>query len=254
MRPAIKSWFPGPGDLSLCHRTHSYINMTTALLHLANVCKAYRVGPISTEVLRDVCLDVNEGDLLSIMGPSGSGKSTLMNIIGLLDQPTSGSYLMRGQEVGKMDDDELSNIRNATIGFVFQSFHLLPQLTAVENVGLPLTYRGLDADASGHRSREALARVGLTDRSAHKPNELSGGQQQRVAIARALVGRPAIMLADEPTGALDPRIGQEIMELFRELNADEGLTIIIITHDSKIAGQCGRHTRIENGTLIQEGP
>ena len=228
--------------------------MSTPLLHLADICKTYRVGPIFTEVLRGVCLDVNEGDLLSIMGPSGSGKSTLMNIIGLLDQPTSGSYLMRGHEVGTMDDDELSDIRNASIGFVFQSFHLLPQLTAVENVGLPLTYRGLAVDESGHRSREALARVGMADRGAHRPNELSGGQQQRVAIARALVGEPAIILADEPTGALDPRIGQEIMDLFRTLNADEGLTIIIITHDLKIAGQCKRHAHIENGTLMEEAP
>ena len=230
----------------------SGLNGTTRLLHLTEICTTYRVGPVFTEVLRGVCLDVNEGDLLSIMGPSGCGKSTLMNIIGLLDQPTSGSYLMREREVGTMDDDRLSDIRNASIGFVFQSFHLLPQLTAVENVSLPLTYRGLDADESGQRAREALDRVGMADRGAHRPNELSGGQQQRVAIARALVGNPAIILADEPTGALDPRIGQEIMELFRKLNADEGLTIIIITHDPKIAQQCTRHVRIENGALMEE--
>ena len=224
------------------------------MLHLADICKTYRVGPISTEVLRDVCLEVSEGDLLSIMGPSGCGKSTLMNIIGLLDQPTSGSYIMRGQEVGAMDDDELSHIRNASIGFVFQSFHLLPKLTATQNVCLPLTYRGVNEDESARRAREVLARVGMSDRGAHRPPELSGGQQQRVAIARALVGHPAIILADEPTGALDPRIGQEIMELFRKLNVDEGLTIIIITHDPKIAAQCKRRTRIENGSLLEEAP
>ena len=222
------------------------------MLRLANICKTYEIGPVSVEILQAIRLEVNEGDLLSIMGPSGCGKSTLMNIMGLLDQPTSGSYLLEGREVSTMHDDELSAIRNARIGFVFQSFHLLPRLTALENVGLPLTYRGLGSREIRERSREVLGRVGMEDRASHKPNELSGGQQQRVAIARALVGEPAIVLADEPTGALDPRIGQEIMQVFQELNAQERLTVVIITHDPKVARQCSRRTRILDGVLREE--
>ena len=222
------------------------------MLRLLDICKTYEIGPVSMDVLQDVRLDVNEGDLLSIMGPSGCGKSTLMNIMGLLDQPTSGSYLLEDREVSSMDDDELSTIRNARIGFVFQSFHLLPRFTAQENVGLPLTYRGLGAREISERSRAVLSKVGMEDRAAHRPNELSGGQQQRVAIARALVGDPAIVLADEPTGALDPRIGQEIMQLFQDLNVEEGLTVVIITHDPKIARQCNRRTRILDGVLDEE--
>ena len=222
------------------------------MLQLVDIRKTYEIGPITVEVLREVRLDVDAGDLLSIMGPSGCGKSTLMNIIGLLDQPTSGSYLLEGREVSAMDDDELSAIRNASIGFVFQSFHLLPRLTAQENVGLPLVYRGVGSTEIARRSREVLDRVGMADRADHKPNELSGGQQQRVAIARALVGEPTIVLADEPTGALDPRVGQEVMQLFRDLNAQEGITVVIITHDPKIARQCKRRTRISDGVLHEE--
>ena len=224
------------------------------MLRLVDICKTYHIGPVSTEILREVRLEVSEGDLLSIMGPSGCGKSTLMNIMGLLDQPTSGSYFLEGREVSTMHDDELSTIRNARIGFVFQSFHLLPRLSARENVGLPLMYRGLGAREIGKRSLAVLERVGMAERSGHRPSELSGGQQQRVAIARALVGEPALVLADEPTGALDPRIGQEIMQLFRELNADERLTVVIITHDPKIARQCTRRTRILDGVLQEEPP
>ena len=224
------------------------------MLRLVDIRKTYHIGPISVEVLRDVRLDVDAGDMLSIMGPSGCGKSTLMNIIGLLDRPTSGSYLLKGREVSAMDDDALSAIRNASIGFVFQSFHLLPRLTAQENVGLPLVYRGLGSTEIRRRSREVLDKVGMQDRADHRPSELSGGQQQRVAIARALVGAPTIVLADEPTGALDPQVGQEVMQLFRDLNAEEGITVVIITHDPKVARQCKRRTYINDGVLHEEAP
>ena len=222
-----------------------------ALIRLQEITRTYRVGPVATEVLQGVELDVREGDLLSIMGPSGCGKSTLMNIIGLLDRPTSGSYRLAGREVSAMSDDELSDLRNASIGFVFQSFHLLPRLTARENVGLPLTYRGLADGEIGLRADAALQKVGMAGQAAHRPDQLSGGQQQRVAIARALVGAPSIVLADEPTGALDPEIGEQIMGLFCRLNAEEGLTLIIITHDPKVARQCARQTRIQQGILSE---
>ena len=223
------------------------------MLHLNGVRRTYALGPVAVEVLRGVDLEVDRGDMLSIMGASGSGKSTLMNIIGLLDRPTGGSYLLEGREVSAMNDHELSAIRNARIGFVFQSFHLLPRLTAEENVGLPLVYRRMRDREIGHRAREVLDKVGMGDRADHKPNELSGGQQQRVAIARALVGEPAIVLADEPTGALDPRIGEEIMRLFLRLNAEERLTFVVITHDPAIARQCARRTRIQDGVLYEAG-
>ena len=222
------------------------------MLCLRDIRKTYTIGPITVEVLRGIGLDVERGDLVSIMGPSGCGKSTLMNIIGLLDPPTSGSYLLEGREVSSMGDNQLSTIRNARIGFVFQSFHLLPRLTALENVGLPLVYRGLRDKEIKRQAHEVLDKVGMHDRAGHKPNELSGGQQQRVAIARALVGAPALVLADEPTGALDPRIGQEIMQLFIRLNAEERLTVIVITHDPAIAQQCARRTRIHDGVLHEE--
>ena len=204
------------------------------------------------EVLRGVDLEVNRGDLVSIMGASGSGKSTLMNVIGLLDAPSSGSYSLDGREVSAMTDDRRSAIRNASIGFVFQSFHLLPRLTALENVRLPLMYRGAGGAEMGRRARAALERVGMGDRADHRPNELSGGQQQRVAIARALVGEPAIVLADEPTGALDPATGNDIMNLFAELNGEGRTTLIVITHDREVARRCPRRTWIEDGALLEE--
>ena len=222
------------------------------MLCLRDICRTYRVGSTSVDVLRGVYLEVNRGDLLSIIGPSGSGKSTLMNIIGLLDRPTDGSYFLDGREVSHMDDDELSALRNSSIGFVFQSFQLLGRLTAEENVGLPLMYRGLRDKEIRRRSRAVLERVGMGDRASHKPNELSGGQQQRVAIARALVGTPAIILADEPTGALDPDTGGEIMRLFLELNATDQLTVIVITHDRAVARQCVRRTRLVDGILKED--
>ena len=224
---------------------------TSDILRLKDIRKTYRVGPATVDVLRGVDLEVNRGDFVSVTGASGSGKSTLMNIIGLLDTPSSGSYSLDGREVSSMTDNRRSAIRNASIGFVFQSFHLLPRLTALENVVLPLMYRGAGRAEMSRRARRALERVGMADRADHKPNELSGGQQQRVAIARALVGEPAIVLADEPTGALDPTTGNDIMELFAELNRD-GTTLIVITHDPEVARRCARRTRIGDGALHEE--
>ena len=222
------------------------------MLHMADVRKTYVVGPATVEVLRGVDFDVNQGDLVSVMGASGSGKSTLMNIIGLLDSPTGGTYVLGGLEVSTMPDDRRSQLRNASIGFVFQSFNLLPQLTALENVRLPLVYRGIGSAEMNRRAAMALDRVGLGERAGHTPSEMSGGQQQRVAIARALVGEPDIVLADEPTGALDPATGNDIMDLFVHLNREEGTTIIVITHDTEVAGRCARRTRISDGLLREE--
>lgn len=222
------------------------------MLRLVDVRKSYVTGPVTTTILQDIRLDVNRGDLLSIMGPSGCGKSTLMNIIGLLDRPTGGSCFLNGREIGAISDDELSAIRNANIGFVFQSFYLLPKLTAWENVALPLIYGRSSSAAIKRRALSMLGKVGMQDRADHKPNELSGGQQQRVAIARALAGEPEIVLADEPTGALDEDTGRDIMRLFVELNAAERVTMVIITHDREVARQCRRRVRIRDGTLHEE--
>ena len=221
-------------------------------LRLVDIRKSYVTGPVTTDILRGVDLDVNRGDLLSIMGPSGCGKSTLMNIIGLLDRPSGGSCLLNGRDTSAMSDDELSAIRNATIGFIFQSFHLLPRLSAWENVTLPLVYRRQGAAAARRRALDMLKRVGMGERAGYRPNQLSGGQQQRVAIARALVGQPAIVLADEPTGALDPDTGREIMGLLADLNAADRTTIVIITHDREVARHCARRTRIVDGVLHEE--
>ncbi len=219
------------------------------MLRLTDIHKTYAVGPTTVDALRGVDLELNRGDLVSIMGASGSGKSTLMNIIGLLDSPSSGSYMLDGREVSTMSDTTRSAIRNASIGFVFQSFHLLPRLTALENVGIPLVYRGMKGAEIRHAAAMALDRVGMGDRVGHRPNELSGGQQQRVAIARALVGEPVIVLADEPTGALDHATGNDIMDLFVRLNREEGTTFIVITHDQEVACRCARRTYIGDGAL-----
>ena len=224
-----------------------------AMLRLGGIRKTYSVGPVDTEVLRGVDLEVARGDLLSMMGPSGCGKSTLMNIVGLLDRPTSGSYCFAGREVTELDDDALSAIRNLKIGFVFQAFNLLPRLTAAENVGLPLVYRGLGEKEVRERAHAGLRRLGMDDCAQRRPNELSGGQQQRVAIARALVGEPDIILADEPTGALDAGTGREIMQLLIRLNVERRLTIIIVTHDLAVDRLCARRTRIRDGMLHEQG-
>ncbi len=231
-------------------------NGAPALLSMVDVRKDYVTGPVVAEVLRGVRLEVRRGDLLSIMGPSGCGKSTLMNIIGLLDRPSGGSYRINGRETASMDDRELSALRNASIGFVFQSFHLLPRLRAWENVALPLVYRGASSAAARRRALDMLEKVGMGDRADHHPGELSGGQCQRVAVARALVGAPDILLADEPTGALDADTGAEIMRLIVGLNQAERLTAVIITHDRRVARQCARRARISDGLLSEaaDGP
>jgi putative ABC transport system ATP-binding protein len=220
------------------------------VLKIIDIHKTYKVGPIEVKVLKGISMTVEKGELLAIIGASGSGKSTLMNMMGLLEQPTSGSYFIDEAKITYDNDRELSSIRNRKIGFVFQSYHLLPRLTARENVGIPLIYRGTGDKEIKAKALEYLRKVEMEDRAHHKPTELSGGQQQRVAIARALVGRPSILLADEPTGALDSRTGQDIMNLFKKLNEEEDITIIVITHDPKIALQCKRKVELKDGMII----
>ena len=222
------------------------------LLRLVDVRQSYRTGPAVVDVLQGVNLRVRQGDLAAIMGPSGSGKSTLMNVLGLLHQPSGGKYVLKGREIAVMEDDELAALRNATIGFVFQSFHLLPRLNAWQNVGLPLVYRGFARNEIEPRARAVLEQVGLESRADHRPDELSGGQRQRVAIARALVGEPELLLADEPTGALDDETGKTIMQLLKDLHADRGMTAIVITHDYAIAAQCPRRLLIRQGRLDEQ--
>ena len=218
------------------------------ILEMRDICKDYPMGKTVTRVLKNVDLDVAEGDYLAIMGPSGSGKTTLMNLIGCLDVPTSGSYLLGGREITKCSGKELAEVRNKEIGFVFQSFHLLPKLTALDNVALPLLYGGVKKEERRERARAALETVGLSDRVDHRPDQLSGGQCQRVAIARAIVGKPRLLLADEPTGALDSASGAQVMELFRQLH-DAGSTIIMITHDRGIAHRADTIMTIRDGVL-----
>lgn len=222
------------------------------ILQMRDICKDYPMGKTVTRVLKNVDLDVSEGDYLAIMGPSGSGKTTLMNLIGCLDVPTSGSYLLGEREITKCSGKELAEIRNKEIGFVFQSFHLLPKLTALDNVALPLLYGGVKKAERQERARAALETVGLADRLDHRPDQLSGGQCQRVAIARAIVGKPRLLLADEPTGALDSASGAQVMELFRQLH-DSGSTIIMITHDQGIAHHADTIMTIKDGVLSGGG-
>ena len=218
------------------------------ILQMRDICKDYPMGKTVTRVLKNVNLDVSEGDYLAIMGPSGSGKTTLMNLIGCLDVPTSGSYLLGDREITKCSGKELADVRNKEIGCVFQSFHLLPKLTALDNVALPLLYGGVKKEERRERARAALETVGLSDRVDHRPDQLSGGQCQRVAIARAIVGKPRLLLADEPTGALDSASGAQVMELFQQLHAD-GSTIIMITHDRGIAHHADTIMTIKDGIL-----
>ncbi len=221
------------------------------ILDMKGIVKQYQVGEEVSTVLRGIDLTVREGEFLAILGPSGSGKSTLMNIIGCLDVPTEGEYLLSGRHIGSQDEAALALIRNQEIGFVFQSFFLMQRQTALQNVKMPLIYGNVPEKEQNERARRMLTRVGLEDRMDYYPNQLSGGQQQRVAIARALCNNPTILLADEPTGALDQKTGRQVMELFHELN-EEGKTIIMITHDANIAAHASRIVRILDGQL-EEG-
>ncbi len=222
------------------------------ILKLDHIYKDYIQGKMTVPVLKDVSLHVEKGEYVAIMGPSGSGKSTLMNIIGCLDRPTSGSYELSHQDVLSLNDKKMADLRLHSIGFVFQNFQLLPRMSALDNVALPLLYAGVRKKVRRERAREALVRVGLEDRVNFRPTQLSGGQKQRVAIARAMVNRPEILLADEPTGALDSKSSRQVMELFQTLN-DEGVTVIMITHDSGIAGYAKRVVDIFDGELSEHG-
>jgi putative ABC transport system ATP-binding protein len=218
------------------------------LIEIRNITKIYEMGEEKLFALKGVDLDIEKNEYLAIMGPSGSGKSTLMNIIGCLDTPTSGDYILNGKDVHDMDDDELAGIRNKEIGFVFQTFNLLPRSDALHNVELPLIYSGISRAERIRKAEESLASVGLSDRMKHKPNELSGGQRQRVSVARALVNNPSIILADEPTGNLDTKTGEEIMALMAELNK-KGNTIIMVTHEEDIAKHANRIVKIRDGMI-----
>jgi putative ABC transport system ATP-binding protein len=221
------------------------------LIHLQNISRRYQMGSETIHALRDVTLSIERAEYVAIMGPSGSGKSTLMNLLGCLDTPTSGEFTLNGSKVSEMDDNELAEIRNKEIGFVFQSFNLLPRSDALHNVELPLIYAARPSEERREQALKALSNVGLADRVHHRPNEMSGGQRQRVAIARALVNDPSILLADEPTGNLDSKTGQEIMTLFEDL-ANKGNTIIVVTHEEEIAQHARRIVRIRDGLIASD--
>ena len=222
------------------------------VIETKNLTKTYQMGEVQVHALCDVSLQVKQGEILAIMGPSGSGKSTLMNILGCLDQPTAGDYFLAGDAVARLDDNRLAKIRGEQIGFVFQNFNLLPRTNALHNVELPLIYSGIGRRERHRRSEAALSLVGLGDRVHHKPNELSGGQQQRVAIARALVSQPAIILADEPTGNLDTQSSREIISILQQLNQEQGITIIFVTHERDIAKRTRRVVRLVDGRIVSD--
>lgn len=222
-----------------------------SLIRLQKISRRYQMGTETIHALREVSLEIQRGEYVAIMGPSGSGKSTLMNLLGCLDTPTSGAYELNGTNVSEMDDNELAEIRNREIGFVFQTFNLLPRSSALRNVELPLIYSGMDFDERRQIAMDALASVGLADRVTHKPNELSGGQRQRVAVARALVNKPSIILADEPTGNLDSKTGVEIMALFETLS-QSGNTVLVVTHEEDVARHARRILRIRDGLIASD--
>lgn len=224
---------------------------TVSLIRLDSICRHYQMGSATVHALRGVSTEIHRGEYVAIMGPSGSGKSTLMNVLGCLDTPSSGTYELNGQSVSEMDDDELADIRNREIGFVFQTFNLLARSTALRNVELPLIYAGIPLEERRELAFQALADVGLADRVDHRPNEMSGGQRQRVAVARALVNRPSILLADEPTGNLDSRTGTEILQLFEELHS-KGNTLVVVTHEERVARHARRIIRISDGLVASD--
>ncbi len=221
------------------------------MISLSDIQKVYDMGPVQVRALDGVSLQIEKGDYVAVMGPSGSGKSTLMNLIGCLDSPTSGSYVLKGREIARMDDDELARIRNKEIGFIFQTFNLLSRTDALQNVELPLIYSGAPRRERHERARRALEAVGLGDRMHHRPNEMSGGQRQRVAIARALVNEPSILLADEPTGNLDSTTGEEIMGLISDLHRQEN-TIILVTHEDELARRAARVIKLRDGRIVSD--
>ena len=228
--------------------------MQTLVIEVIRLSKTYRLGPISVEALQDVSLSIGKGEFLAVMGPSGSGKSTLMNILGCLDRPTEGVYRFDGQEVEGLGRDSLAAIRSRKIGFVFQGFNLLPRMTALENVELPMIYDAVSSGTRRERAREALAALGIQDREHHLPTQLSGGEQQRVAIARAIVNSPSLVLADEPTGNLDTATSEEIMGVFLALNGERGITIVIVTHDPEVARYAKRVVRFRDGRIVDDRP
>ena len=222
--------------------------MNNTIIHLENIVKNYMIGTIVVRALQSITIEIHKNEYVAIMGPSGSGKSTLMNILGCLDTATSGKYVLNGTDVSKMEDNQLADIRNTEIGFVFQTFNLLPRYTALENVMLPLIYAGKDKEYRIERAQKVLADVSLSDRTHHKPNELSGGQRQRVAVARAMVNHPSIILADEPTGNLDSKTSVDIMNLFQEIHS-KGNTLIVVTHEEEIARHAHRIIRLKDGLI-----
>jgi putative ABC transport system ATP-binding protein len=224
-----------------------------AIIKLENIVKKFYVGkPNELEILHNISLEVNKGEFVSIVGPSGSGKSTLMNLIGVLDRPTEGTYILDGIDVSKAEDKELSAIRNKKIGFVFQTYNLISRTTAIKNIELPMLYAGVSKRERAARAKELLELVEMGDRAKHLPEELSGGQKQRVAIARAMANNPAILLADEPTGALDSKTGRLVMDLFHKLNKEKGITIVLITHSNELASETGRIITIKDGNILSE--